>query len=464
MTGQDPARPGLAPARPVPTRDHRRAVRVRLAALRADLLGTQRRLARTPGGVVRFRVLHRAFTLVASAPAIQHVLVANAPAYRRSRQHDNLALTIGYGLICSDGAVWRRQRRLAQPIFNRELLARVVDVTAGRTEELLDRWERAREHGEPVEIVAQMRELTMGVIAQALFGEDLPAPANVFTDTVDVALEVAIRRNILPVTLPVWVPTRLHRRLRRCRRAVDRYVYQRIDERLRDDDGRQDILAALIRGYGDQACRSRRELRDQVVTLFFAGFETTATALAWTWLLLDREEAVADRLHVELAQVLGGRAPTVEDLAALPYTHQILQESMRIYPPVYTLTRRAAVADRIDGVDVRRGDSVILPIHAAQCSAVLWDAPDEFRPQRFAPGRLTRAQRHAYAPFGAGARKCLGAGFATVEMATVLAVVAQRVRLRLIEGHPVAVSATVTQYPTHGLAMRVERAAAGDRS
>jgi cytochrome P450 len=440
-----------------------RPVRVRLSDLRADLLGTQRRLALGYPGGLRYRVLHRTATMVASAPAIHHVLVTNAAGYRRSRQHDNLALTIGYGLICSDGAVWRRQRRLAQPVFGRPLLDRVVAITSERTAHLLDRWEAARVRGEPVEVVAEMREVTMEVIARVLFGEDLPAPTNVFTDTVRVALDVAVRRNIMPLTLPVWAPTRLYRRLRRCRAAVDGFVYERIDERLADNAGRDDMLAGLIRGYGDRAAGMRRELRDQVVTLFFAGFETTATALAWTWLLLGRDEQVSSRLRAELARVLAGRAPTLDDLAALPYLHQVVQESMRVYPPVYTLTRRAATGERIGDVEVRPGDNVVMPIHAAHRSAALWEEPGEFRPERFAAGKLTRDQRHAYAPFGAGARKCLGAGFATAEMATVLAVAAQRVRLRPVPEHPVAVSATVTQYPTHGLAMRVEEVAAADR-
>jgi cytochrome P450 len=436
--------------------------------MRADLLGTQRRLAGAAGGFQRFRVLTRVFTLVAGAEAIHHVLAGNAAAYGRSRQHDNLALTIGYGLICSDGAVWRRQRRLAQPVFDRALLTRVVDITAQLTRQVVDRWEQAADRGEPIEVVEEMRGLTMGVIALALFGEDLPAPTNIFTDTVRVTLEVAIRRNILPVSLPVWVPTRLHRRLRRCRKAVDRFVYQRIDERLANNDGHEDLLAGLIRSYGDQATRMRRELRDQVVTLFFAGFETTATALGWTWLLLggaggEGEAAVERRLHAELDDVLGGREPTYDDLARLPYTNQIIQESFRMYPPIYTLTRRATADDRVGDVEIRRGDNVLVPVHAVHRDPALWDSPDAFCPERFAPGTLTRSQRHAYAPFGAGARKCLGSGFATAEMATVLAVAGQRVRLRLVDGHPVAVSATVTQYPTHGLVMRVEQAAGHDR-
>jgi cytochrome P450 len=305
-------------------------------------------------------------------------------------------------------------------------LARVVQNTGTLTTQLLADWEQAARRGEPVDVLDDMQHLAMRVIGMALFSRDLENDlqaglagtagadargargANCFTETVRAGVQVAALRNFRPAPLPLWVPTRLHRRFRRGLAAVDRFVYARIDERLADPGGYDDMLADLVRSYGDQATAAdtRRELRDQVVTLFFAGFETTAVALARTWLLLGQHQAAEARFHQELAAVLGGRAPGAEDLKALGYTGQVVEESMRMYSPVCTLTRQE--------------------------------------------------QRAAYLPFSFGQRRCLGAGFATVEMMTVLAVAGQRVRLRPASAEPVTIIPAVTQRPAGGLPMLVE--------
>jgi cytochrome P450 len=439
-----------------------KVLRPGLKVLRADLLGTQKRLVKAHDGFVRYRVLNRVFTLLANPDATQRLFIGNDATFRRSLQHKNLARIFGAGLISSDGERWRRQRRLAQPVFTRKLLVRLVETTAMATTELLDRWTEARERDEPVEVFGDMQKLTMRVMADALFGRGMGAVDSQFARTIRVGLDVAVRRNISPVTLPLWFPTRRHRRLGRCLRELDRFVEDRVTERLADRAGYTDMLGDLVRSYGDLAAPMKRELRDQVVTLFFAGFETSATALAWTLLLLSQNEEAEGRFHRELADVLGGRAPTYDDLGRLTYTNQVIRESMRLYPPVYNLTRSVAADDLVAGCQVRRGDNLVVPIHALHRTAAYWDDPDAFCPERFAPDRLTEIQRKAYLPFSAGQRKCMGANFATVEMLTVLAMVGQRVRLRLVEGHPVEVAAVVTQYPRHGLRMRVETLAGHD--
>ena len=288
-------------------------------------------------------------------------------------------------------------------------LARVVQNTGTLTTQLLADWEQAARRGEPVDVLDDMQHLAMRVIGMALFSRDLENDlqadladmagadprgtrgANCFTETVRAGVQVVASRNVSLVPLPLWVPTRLHRRFRRGLAAVDRFVYARIDERLADPGGYDDMLADLVRSYGDQAAAdTRRELRDQVVTLFFAGFETTAVALARTWLLLGQHQAAEARFHQELAAVLGGRAPGAGDLKALGYTGQVVQESIRMHSPSF------------------------------------------------------------------GQRRCLGAGFVTAEMMTVLAVAGQRVRLRPASAAPVTIIPAVTQRPAGGLPMLVE--------
>src|ERR1035438_4695813 len=207
-------------------------IRFSLKALRADLLGTQKRLVKEHGGFVRYQVLRREFTLLADAEANQQVFISKLPTYGRSLQHDNLALLLGYGLICADGENWRRQRKLAQPTFDRALLARVAGITSMLMTDVLDQWERAGRRGEPVEVFSDMQGLAMRVIGMALFSHDLKTTSNDFAETVRVGTEVVFRRNISPVSLPLWFPTRLHRRLSHYMKAVDKFVYDRIDERL----------------------------------------------------------------------------------------------------------------------------------------------------------------------------------------------------------------------------------------
>jgi cytochrome P450 len=451
-------------------------VRYSLRQLRADLLGTQRRLAAGNGGFARYQVLRRVFTLMASAEANRLMFVTEPRNYPRGRQYDNLALLLGRGLITTDGTDWQRQRKFVQPVFDKALLTRAAEITAAFTTELADRWDEARQRDEQVDLLDDMQELAMRVIGMALFSRDMRgdvrvgrggqpvATADCFAEAVRSGFSVAFLRNNSPVPVPLWLPTRLHRRFRAALAAVDSYVHERIDERLAAPGEYRDILGDLVRAYGDAAPRSRRELRDQAVTLFFAGFETTAIAMAWTWLLLSENPGAEARLHEELDEVLGGRAvPTAADLKALGYAQQVVQESMRMYPPVYTLTRTAAADGEIGGHQIGRGDNIVIPVHALQRMEQYWEQPAAFCPERFAPGRLTDDQRLTYLPFSYGERRCLGASFATTEIVTMLAVAGQRVRLRRAGRCPVVVVPAVTQRPADGTKMTVEARSAAAR-
>jgi cytochrome P450 len=435
-------------------------VRVKPGEL-TDLLGMEKRLAKEHGGFVRYRVLRRVMTVVADREANRQILVRKRDAYRRGPQYDGLAQVIGRGLICTDGETWQRQRKLTQPVFSKALLVRVSEITARLAADTVDGWEAARESGEPIDVLDEMQNLTMRVIGHALFGRDLKdefgkADVNSFAATIRTGFRIIAPHGFSPVPLPLWFPTRLRRRFRHHRAVVDRFVLDRIDERLADNAAYDDMLSNMIRSYGEGAAAARQELCDQVVNLFFAGFETTGVALAWTWMLLGSNPSEEARFHEELASVLGGRPPATGDLRSLAYTGQLIQESMRMYPPVYSLTRDATEEDEIAGHHVRAGESIIIPIHAVHNAEEYWDQPDKFCPERFAPGAPNHEQRGAYLPFAIGAHRCIGANFATVEMLTVLSVAGQRVRLRPVPGHSVTAVPAITQRPAGGLPMLVE--------
>jgi cytochrome P450 len=239
--------------------------------------------------------------------------------------------------------------------------------------------------------------------------------------------------------------------------VIDRLITSR--ERAPADGQPKDLLARLIaaRDVETGGGMSAEEVRDQVVTIFMAGHETTAQALTWTWYLLSQHPAAEARLHAELAQVLGGRTPRHEDLAKLPYARTVIEESMRLYPPAHTLSRTSVKEDQVSGHRVRPGTTIIIVPWLLHRNPKLWDRPDRFDPERFAPERAASRHRFAYIPFGAGPRICIGAAFAMAEAVLILASIAQRYRFRLKPGFPVEPQALITLRARHGMEMVLER-------
>lgn len=431
--------------------------RIPFKTIRRDMFGTQRQLAQEHGGFVRYQVGRRVFTLAARAEYNQHIFITHAANYGRAFQHENLGLTIGNGLICSDGETWRRQRKLTQPAFDKELYRRVVEVTTELAQDVIQNWEKARVSGSPVDVYADMQQLALRVIGMALFSRDLQQIPNRFPEIARLVLEFTLLRNFSPIPLPLWLPIPLHRRYRQFKAETDRFIYTLIDQRLQDQTPHPDILGKLLLAYGDQAQAMRQEIRDQIVTLFFAGFETTGAALCWTWYLLSQNPASESLFHQELAAVLNGKKPTYADLDRLEYTHQIIQETLRLYPPVYTIPRRTAAADHLGEHPLEKGENLVIPIHLLHTDPAYWEEPQRFQPERFAAGRLSEDQKKAYCPFATGQRKCIGANFAILEMLTAFATLGQKFRLRLVADHPVIPQPAITLAPKYGLKMNVEQ-------
>lgn len=409
------------------------------------------------GRFARYGDLYRVTTRDGALFVVRHpdhmrdVLVTHAAHYTKTHSaFRQLGRVLGDGLLNTDGATWQRQRRMVQPAFSR---ARLDEYAAVMTDEAA-RAVAAWRDGEVRDVSADMMALTLRIVSRALFGHD----ASGDVEAVGAAMR-ALQESIAPDVLPSWVPSPWRVRLDRAVAALDAMIYGMIARRRAGPPpARTDLLQMLLTAVdeeGDRQGLSLKEVRDQLVTLFLAGHETTSHALTWTLYLLSQHPAAEGALHAELDAALGARLPAVADLDALPYTEQVLKESMRLYPPVYMVARQAREDTTIGGHAVPRGSEVVLWIYHTHRDPRWFPDHAAFRPERFAPAAEAALPRFAWLPFGAGPRACIGRSFAMMEAKLLLAVIAQRSRLALAPGHRVEALPRVTLVPRYGMKMTV---------
>jgi cytochrome P450 len=420
---------------------------------RRDALGTFFRLAKL-GDVVRFKGLWTSY-LLSNADHVEHVLQTNSRNYRKGRVYKELAPSTGQGLFVTDGEVWRRQRRLAQPAFHKNRIAGFAEIMTRTTEEMLARWDGLTE----VRVDVEMLRLTIDIVGRALLNRDLSGNADMVSRSFDVIREHTMRRLTSFFKLPQSFPLPRNLRFKRAIAEADRMVYDVISERRRSSIDEQDLLSMLMHARDEETgeTMSDKELRDQALTIIGAGYETTTQALVWTWYLLAKHSAVESRLHDELERVLGGRAPTIEDIPKLEYTLMVFQEAMRLYPPAWMLSRTAIDDDEIGGHYIPAGSEVLLLLYVTHRDFRYWDNAYDFDPDRFTAERSATRPRFAYFPFGGGPRQCIGNAFAQMEAQLVIATVAQRYRLTMMDGTSVPPEPSVTLRPRGGITMQLER-------
>jgi cytochrome P450 len=433
-----------------------------LPELRRDPLTLMVRLAREYGDVVRFRVGAIRIHLVTDPAGVQHVLQDNNRNYgKQTRGFQKLQLVLGQGMLTSEGEFWRRQRRIAQPGFHRDKVRRFADQMTRAAERMVQRWEvhQAAAADGTLNIAREMMVLTLGIVGETLLSLDTSAESERVGAAVTLALEHIQRRMfaLFPVVDDLPLPSNV--RFRRAVRYLDQLVLKLIEDRRSSGEDTGDLLSMLINARDDDSGEgmSSQQLRDEVMTIFAAGHETTANALAWTFYLLSLNPAVARRLRAELRQVLDGRLPRFDDLAQLPYTAAVIQEVLRLYPPAWVISRSATGDDVVCGYHVPAGSIVVVSPYITHRREVSWENPEGFDPDRFLSGRPPAAHRFDYFPFGGGPRQCIGNGFALMEAQLVLATVAQRFALHLVPGCPVVAEPLITLRPRGGIPMRLAR-------
>lgn len=409
------------------------------------------------GDVVRFRFLFWPAYVLYHPEQVKWVLQGNYRNYNKNFPNMKAAREIfGTGLFTNDGDSWLRQRRLMQPAFHHKRLAGFGRLMSEATSAMLERWQRSAPGDAPMDVQIEMMRLTLRIAGLALFSHDLANEVDRIGRTFTTLGPLISRYTTLPFP-PLWVPTPRNRRLLAGLDALNSVVYAIIEERRKQpaDTQATDLLGMLLSARDEETGlgMSDQQVRDEVLTLLLGGHETTATALAWTWYLLAQHPEVEHRLHVELEQVLAGRNPAVDDLDALPYTRMVIQEAMRLYPPVFGLTRFALASDEMGGYPVPANSVIFLSAYCTHRHPAFWQEPEVFDPQRFTPARAAGRPRFAYFPFGGGPRQCIGNTFAMMEALLVLATVAQRYALRQVPGHPVELQVLPTLRPRHGLPM-----------
>ena len=426
--------------------------------LRRDRLGTLEQLAREYGDVVGFRVGRQPFVLLNHPDYVEDVLVTRARLFKKGRALERAKRLLGNGLLTSEGEDHLRQRRLSQPAFHRERIASYAQSMLAHAGAMIGRWH----DGQTLDIAAEMNRVTLTIVADTLFGADVDAEAASVREAVTSVFDM------FPITMSPFasviqrLPLPIVRRYDQAQAHLDRIIFRIIDARRQRPSDRGDLLSMLLLARDDEGDGGRMtdaQIRDEVMTLFLAGHETTANLLSWTWLLLAGNPEVEHRLHGELDAVIGSRVPVPADAGRLPYARMVLAESMRRYPPAWAIGRRALEDVEIGGYTIVRGTVVLVSQYLLHHDERFFTHPRRFDPERWRPEQQKLRPRYCYFPFGGGTRVCIGEQFAWTEGLLVLAAVAQGWRLESLETGPVPMQAAITLRPATPISMRaVERA------
>jgi cytochrome P450 len=431
-----------------------------LAPLSASPLEYFSRIARDYGDVAGLRILNFKTLFVNHPDTIEEVLVTHARKYTKGRVLRANRHVFGEGLLTSEGDFWLRQRRLAQPAFHRAHIASYAATMAEYSERLIGEWKS----GEERDAHAEMMRLTLQIVGKTLFDADVERDARDVGKSLELLLEIGanFRRTIF---VPHWLPTPKNLQVKREIAHIESILYRIIAERRASGRDTGDLLSMLLAAQDEDGSRmTDKQLRDETITLFLAGHETTASTLSWAWWLLAQNPTVEARLHAELDTVLGERVPTLDDLQKLAYTGHVVTEALRLYPAAWGMARLVVEEHEIAGYPMTKGMGVAMAQWVVHRDPRWYERPEEFLPERWEGDLLKRLPRFAYFPFGGGPRQCIGNAFAVMEAALILATVARKFRLKLVPGHPVVPLASITLRPRHGVKVMLEARSKEERA
>jgi enediyne biosynthesis protein E7 len=424
-----------------------------LREFRRDVVGLMLRSAQEYGNVVRFHLGPFVVHLLNHPDHVEHVLQSGARNYdKATRSSAKIRAISGDSLLTSNGELWKRQRRLMQPSFHRQRIAGMAAEMIGFTDAMLQRWQTHLANGEALDIAAEMMRLTYSIVGKTLLGADVGGDATAIERAMETMLAHTYRSWGNLVDVPAFIPTPSNVRFRHALQAVDQIVYRIIAEHRADGSTtNSNLLSVLLQVRDEQTGDglSDNELRNETITFLLAGHETTANALAWTFYLLSQNPEVEQQLRAELSAVLSGRAPTVEDLAHLTLTTMVIQEAMRLYPPIWAIERRAIADDVIGGFHIPADSSVVISPYVLHRNENFWPDAERFDPTRF------NSRPRAYIPFGSGPRFCIGNEFAMMEARLIVPMVMQACHLELAQGYAAELQPSITLRPKNGLRMNV---------
>ena len=409
------------------------------------------------GSIAHYRLGPNHIVFLNDPELIREVLINQAPLFIKERTQRRMKILLGEGLITSEGETHMRQRRIAAPAFHRQRIAAYGGMMTARAATMRDQWQA----GVEIDAVSEMMRLALQVVARTIFDTDVTEDVQTINAEVNAIMKLYTFLIALPraeALLHLPIPGLM--RFKRARKRLDAVVHRMIDQRRQSGEDRGDLLSMLLASRDeerDQSTLTDEQVRDEVTTIFLAGYETVANALAWTWLLLAQNPEAEAKLHAELDEVLGGRLPTLEDLPQLRYTEMVLSESMRLYPPAWAMGRQAIAPIEIGPYRLPAGTYFFFSQYIMQRTPEYFPDPLRFDPERFTPEAKAVRPKFAYFPFGGGSRQCIGESFAWMEAILLTATIAQRWRLRLVAGQRIEVQPKITLRPKFPIRMIPER-------
>jgi cytochrome P450 len=429
-----------------------------LLRMQRDRLGFLSGMAREHGDIVRYHIGPQEIWLLSHPDYIREVLVVQQRKFKKGRGLQMAKRLLGEGLLTSEGEFHLRQRRLVQPAFHRQRVAAYARTMVEYTARMRHEWQQLPP-GSEVDMAQEMMRLTLAIAGRTLFDADVEGEAaevgRALTETMQMFTRITNPFAVLLARLPL--PS--NRRFDRARQKLDDIIYRIINERRQSGEDRGDLLSMLLLAQDEEGSggMTDEQIRDEAMTIFLAGHETTANALTWTWYLLSQHPDIAARFYAEVDEVLTGRLPDVEDFQKLRYTEMILAESMRLYPPAWILGRNVLEDVEIGGCRIPRGALVLMSQCIVHHDARWYPQPDRFDPDRWTPEAKEARPKFAYFPFGGGTRVCIGEAFAWMEGVLVLATLAQQWRMDLSPGHVVEAQPLITLRPKFGMKVLLRR-------
>jgi cytochrome P450 len=422
-----------------------------------DPLGALLNAAIKYGPVVRLNLAGRNVYLVSHPAAVKYVLQDNNRNYAKG--YDQAKPLMGNGLVTSEGEFWRSQRRLIQPTFNRQQITHYTLTMTQTTEEFLTHWDQLAAQGRAFNIAEEMMRLTQTIIVRTMFSSDIGGQADALGKAFDQTLEHLNQTLFSPHPILQKLPTPANLRHKRALAFLDDFVYGLIEKRRASGEDKGDLLSRLILAEHPETGERMpdQQIRDELMTIFLAGHETTANALAWTWYLLGHHPQAEERLLSEIDTVLCNRPPNIEDIPALTYSAMVFSEALRLYPPAWMFARHAIEEDSVMGYRIPAGSMLFLSPYVTQHHPEHWVEPERFDPERFNQLRSQEQARYAYFPFGGGPRQCIGNHFAQVEALLIMARMLQRYRIRLDKSVTVKPTAIATLQPRPGVFVKLEK-------
>ncbi|MCC2682894.1 MAG: Cytochrome [Nitrosospira multiformis] len=432
------------------------------------LLGNLRQMIASPlqafydwqqdyGDLVSFRLAARQFYLFSHPKLVEQALIRQSDVFVKiynPEKPTGLALILGQGLVTSQGDLWQRQRRLMQPVFQRSNVTTLLPQMATAGNNMLGRWRQMGE-GAQINLSGEMMRLTLEVITQTMFSTSVLDKIEQIAPSLEILLRYAAKTIANPLTLPLYVPTPANRKFKQALGIIDDVIYGIIDQRRAVPSDQNDLLDMLLKARDDNSGEKMtdRQVRDEVITIFSAGHETTANLLSWTLYLLVRHPGTLARLGEELDRLLQGKIPNAGDLQQLVYTRAVLSESMRLRPPASFLLRKVSKDTEVDGYFLKAGRLAIFSIFNLHHHADFWPQPKQFDPERFL---VSQNRRYSFIPFGTGERICIGSHFALMESQLLLCMIIQHCDLQLIDPEEVEIEMAITLRPKGGIPVRIK--------